>query len=178
MPYRHRRMAMLPTPRKRNWLWMRAGLFNTTPSTTLNSDDLLVHPRNLQGIAINLPGFTIWRLHFKFSVRITITTPQANNGVLCTAFIDSLQQTIANQATFPMDEHLLLHEQLYVTETVAQNGQGSGAAAVVPLYGSWDIRSHRKIDQLQDSLIFQCAVTGAATILDYSWTYSALVKLP
>src|SRR5262249_21774092 len=136
------------------------------------------HPVNLLGMSINLPGFTIWRLHFKFSCRITIVTPQANNGVLLTAFVDSTTQTITNQGTFPMDERLLLHEQLYVNETIVQNGQGAGAAAVVPLYGSFDVRSHRKIENLQNSLILQNAVTGAATILDYSWTMSALIKLP
>ncbi len=178
MPYRSYRRPMATfLPRKKpRFEWVHDTFNNVTPAA-VNLDDLLGNFKAQYAISANFPEIVIWRLHIRFSVRVGITTNAANDGVLCTCFVDSTKQTIVNQATNPNDEHYLIYKQLYATQ-VAMNGGTVGSGGAVGLFEEWDVKAHRKLVNINDSLLFQTSFTGSVTPTDYSVSFAALLKMP
>jgi hypothetical protein len=46
------------------------------------------------------------------------------------------------------------------------------------LYKTYDVRSHRKLDNVNSSLWLTLSETGNAVLTDYSYTASILMKMP
>lgn len=175
--YRRRRYYSRRVARKPKWLWVRSAENNASPNSTLNNLDLLSTFRTHAGISVNLPEFVVWRIRLKISITITVTTSvAANDGVLLTAFVDSYDQTAANQLSNSYDQKYLVYDMLYATETVKQSTD-SLATTTVTLYKEYDIKSHRKLAALDDTLKVQLASSGTAVITGYSFQQSTLLKV-
>ena len=149
--------------------------FNNVAPAAVNLDDLLGNFKAQYAITANLPDIVIWRLHLKFSCAFTATTGGSSNaGVLLTCFVDSTKQTIVNQGTNPNDEHYLIYNQLYLTESLMQGP----VVSPFHLYKEFDVKSHRRLVNINDSLLLQTVQTGVAVLTDYSVSVGILLKLP
>jgi len=144
----------------------------------LENIDLLAVWRTTSGVTLNLPGFTIWRIHIKISINFTLSplTFTANSGVMIAMFVDSINQVLLNPVTAPYDEKYLMWDELYAAEPQVQSH--AGTTPPLALYHEYDIRSHRKLDNVDDTLFLQLATTGNVVISDLSFTQSTLVKVP
>lgn len=143
---------------------------------SVNTIDLMSNYRTHLGIAINLPEITIKRLHLKISIQVTITAGlNSADGVLLSAFVDGLNQTISNQMTNPYDEKDLIFYYLYLSETSMFTDAQAGGHQYT-LYKEFDVRAMRRLKSVDDTLFLQISAgTGNVTIDNYSWTMSALV---
>src|SRR6266576_3548833 len=154
-------------PRKK-WMWVRETFNNIGPQQAPipNMGDLLATFKTQMGINFNLPDIVIWRLLIKIAVKISFVpaVATASSGVLISAFV--------------FDEKYLSWEMLYAAQSYAQGGQIPTALTDVFLYKELDIRAHRKISNLNETLWFTLSASGDANILQYSYTYSLLLKLP
>src|SRR6266576_2266528 len=174
-------------PRKK-WMWVRETFNNIGPQQAPipNMGDLLATFKTQMGINFNLPDIVIWRLLIKIAVKISFVpaVATASSGVLISAFVDdekkanSLATTSFNPLSSPFDEKYLSWEMLYAAQSYAQGGQIPTALTDVFLYKELDIRAHRKISNLNETLWFTLSASGDANILQYSYTYSLLLKLP
>lgn len=163
---------------RHRWQWIRQTVNNASPNATLNSIDLLNNFKTHAGITINLPDMVIWRLRLKVSITIGITggTVGANDGILVTSFVDSVNQVVVNQLTDAMDQHDLVYDMLYAYETIAKTTNVRGTGTVV-LYMEYDLKSHRRFQSIDDTLWLQLAASGNATISEYSFSTAILTKI-
>lgn len=162
--------------RRTKWLWIRQTVNNAVPSATLNTIDLMFNYRSHLGIQINLPDITIWRIRLKISIIITgAATVASNDGVLVTVFKDGLNQTVLSQLLNAYDEQDLIYEMLYVTET-AKSSTDSTAAGTYVLFKELDIKTHRALRSVDDTLFLQLASSGQTNIVNYSYSMACLAK--
>jgi len=167
---------LMPARRKPRWQWVRENVNNASPNATLNTIDLLSNWRTHAGITVNLPEITIWRIHLKISVTISIAAAvAANDAILNTVFVDGMNATILNQTTNTYDQPDLLFEHMYLTEYTMLTGN-TGMAGEIGLYKTYDIRSHRKLQSIDDTLYLQLATTGQPQITAYSYAASILQR--
>ena len=170
--------------RKRRWQWIRSTENSVTPISTSNfaQHDLLLNYRTLAGIDLNLPEFTIWRVLIKISIRISVAPAAAfvsNDGAQFAVFVDDMSDVGSNPVVSPYDEKYMLWDAIYAYEAFMQGGVNTTQETQGPLalFKSYDIKTHRKIENLKESLLFQIAPTGNSTVEDYSWTQNTLVLL-
>lgn len=183
MPIMRRRFPRRMVRSRRRWQWIRSNENTVTVvgPAAFEQKDLLQTYRALAGIDLNLPEFTIWRVRFKISIRINVSpavqfTP--NDGVKLAVFVDDMADPGVNPVTGPYDEKYMLWDTIYVYETLmASRGVTSGTSENIALFRDYDIKTHRKIGNLKETLLFQIAPLGAATIHDYAWTQNTLVLL-
>jgi len=165
-------------PRKKpNYLWVRETFNNVAPahSPTPNLDDALGTFKTQYGISLNLPDFTIWRLRIKISIHISSVAVLANNAVHFAAFVDSLETSpTISSLTKPFAHKYLMWDNLYLTDTVMQSGET--AAAVNVVYKEYDIKSHRRLENIEDTLWFSLTELGNTNIVDYAYTWSLLLR--
>ena len=163
-------------PRRRHWLWIRQN-FNSTAAilpSAFNQLDLLGSYRAAAGVDLNLPEFTIWRFRIKVSIRFNVapaTSYVSNDGVLIAAFCDDKNDPGSHPATSIYEEKFLIWHVIYAFEAIAQgaNGGSLDGANSIALYHDFDVKSHRRLDNIGDSLIFQIAPVGLdGNVLDYS----------
>lgn len=172
---RFRTRSILPR-RRHKWQWIRQSANNASPNASLNSIDLLQIFRSHAGITINLPEMTLWRIRLKIAITITVTTAAtSNDGVLVTSFVDSMNQAVVNQLTDPMDQHDLVYDFLAAYETLMQTN--NNAVTKVILYKEFDLKSHRRFNNIDDTLWLQLASSGTAVITDYSYSTAILTKI-
>lgn len=130
------------------------------------------------GINVNLPEITIWRIRLKLSVFISVTTAVApNDGVLATVFVDGQNQTVLNQLSNSFDERDLLYDMLYATETLKYSTDSAAANLFPVLYKEYDIKAHRSLRSVDDTLFLQLASSGTAHITGYSLSMATLIKV-
>ncbi len=162
--------------RKPRWQWVRENVNNASPNATLNTIDLLSNWRTHAGITVNLPEITIWRIHLKISVTISIAAAvAANDAILNTVFVDGMNATILNQSTNTYDQPDMLFDHMYLTEYTMLTGN-TGMAGEIGLYKTYDIKSHRKLQSVDDTLYLQLATTGQPMITAYSYAASILQR--
>ena len=184
MPYR--RMTYRPrtfVPRRRKYQWVRGQNINTSPvqQPNTNTFDMLSFWRVEQGILLNLPDIVIWRIHLKISARISLApnTVNASSGVHVAAFVDDVQPTSFNPVTAEFNQKYLIWEELYAYQTLVGTGQPIVTQpGPLALYKEFDVKSHRKILNIEQSLLLTIGAQGNANLDEYSLTYSVLVKLP
>ena len=155
---------------------MRENVNNASPNATLNTIDLLSNWRTHAGITVNLPEITIWRVHLKISATISIAAAvAANDSILNTVFVDGMNATILNQSSNTYDQPDMLFEHMYLTEYTMLTGN-TGAAGEIGLFKEYDIKAHRKLQSIDDTLFLQLATTGQPQITAYSYAASILLK--
>lgn len=163
--------------RRRHWIWVRDTHNNAAPGASPVLLDMLADFKTHAGITINFPEFRIWRIKLKVSISVTITggTTTSNDGVLLTCFVDGMTQVPLNQLTNSQDEADLVYDFLYTYKVIGQGfTQNSFTVANVPLYAEYDIKAHRKLRSIDDTLFIQLAASGNAVIHDYSMSYAIL----
>lgn len=176
MPYRrHYRRSIMPR-RKPRWQWVRETVNNASPNATLNTIDLLSNWRTHAGITVNLPEITIWRIHLKITITISSAAAlAANDGVLITSFVDGMNATILNQVSNSYDQPDLIYSMLFAGESAMLTGS-VGAQTELVLYKEFDVRSHRKLQSIDDTLFLQLASSGQSMITGYSYSASILQR--
>lgn len=175
----YRRRTFRRSVRRRNrWKWIRNTVNNAAPSGSLNSIDLLSNFKTHAGITIVLPELVIWRIRLRLAITVTITggVTSSNDGVLVTSFVDGANQAILSQLLNSDDEQDLVYAFLYTYKTIAASDDNVTTTAV-SLYEEFDIKAHRKLKSIDDTLFLQLAASGNAVITNYSYSTSILCKL-
>lgn len=177
MVYRRYRRASFARRARHKYQWEHLVSNNASPNGVLNSIDLLSNFRTHAGITINFPEIVIWRVHLRVSVKVTLgAAMDSADGVLITSYVDSINQAMDNPVSSPRDQHWLAYSSYYASNNDIQNG--SNAAGTYLFERVLDIKSHRKLSGLDDTLWMQIAqLTANTTITSYSYTMAALLKL-
>ena len=184
-----RRRTFVPRPigarRRAHYLWIREQFNNVTPIATASfqTDDLLAGYRATAGIDLNLPEFTIWRVKLKVSVRISVapaTTYTAADGALVTLYVDDKTDPGTFPVTSPYDEKYMLYDILYASQAImmgANGGLEDGTKSIL-LFREFDVKTHRRLENLNSTLQLQICPTGLQTsILEYAIQHSTLGRL-
>lgn len=169
--------------RRHNWQWARFTSNDTTvvPGGQTYTEDLLATFKNEFGFSVNFPDIVIWRIKLKISVHVTFPATIANPeayGALVGVFVDDPGFTLKVVSTAPYMEKFMWYENMYYSEMVA------GGAAVPVANGSgfivrqFDIKAHRRMGNVEDSLLLQVAPVGLLTNLNgLSYNGSVLLKM-
>ena len=169
--------------RPRNWQWARQAFSDATaviaPQFAFN--DLLSDFKSRMGINLNLPDIVIWRLIIKISMRVSVapaTAISAADAVLLSVFVDTTNQAQLNPVLEPYSEKFMLYDAVYLSEPVFN---GMAIASTLPtelmLYRSYDIRVHRKLPNIDETLFITYSPTNAVEILERAVTFSCLLKM-
>lgn len=172
---RRYRRALMPRRRGR-FEWNRQS-FQPTVNATLMNVDLLGGFRTAAAISINLPEITIWRIKLRISIKFTLAAAMAAaDGVLLTVFVDGQTQTPLTQISNPLDERDMLYALLFASETVMTGSSTTGAGTFI-MYKEFDIKTHRRLRSLNDTLWLQLASSGQAQITDVSISQATLLRV-
>lgn len=151
-------------------------LNNAAPNATLNTIDLLSNFRSHGGISINLPEFSVWRVRLRITIIInTVGAIASNDGSLETVFVESVNQTAGNAITLPYEQSHMLYD----FHPLAESSEFTGIAAAgnYVLTREYDLKSHRKLRALDDTLYLQLAASGQATYVNYSICHATLLRM-
>ena len=172
-----------PARRKPHWMWIRSQANSVSPiiAPAFNTADLLLNYRTLAGIDLNLPEFTIWRFRIKVSIKFNVTaaTLESNSGVTVAAFVDNMAATFTNPVAAVFDERYLIWDTIFAFSALQQGANGGDVlnATNLAMYKEYDVKSHRKLGNIGETLLFQIAPLGTGEVLNYSYQQSTLVLL-
>jgi len=176
MPYRRSYARRMVARRRPRWEFIRH-LVQPTLNATLINFDLLQAFRTNAGISINLPEFTVWRIRLQISIKVTIAAAMAaNDAVLATVFVDSQMQSPLNRVSNPWDQRDMVFFPLFLSKYATQANQGT-AAGTYMMYQELDLKSHRKLHPLNDTVWLQLASSGQVQMTDVSIAHIDLVKM-
>jgi len=168
--------------RRRKWQWVREHVDALAPNALVDSFDLLDNFKTNLGLNLNFPDIVIWRILIKISVRFSLAPAivTAADGVFMSLWTDdpAIPSSFISTAQ-PYSEHYMMWDQIYFSEAL-MNGQTETDLATVPrsVYKQYDVRTHRKLLNMGDTLILQLSATGDATMTEISFTHSTLLKMP
>ena len=177
MQRRSFRRPMSAMPRKKaRYFWVRQSSNNVAPAL-LNTEDLLLSYRTAAGISLEIPEFTIWRIHIKITMKFTYSplVYTSNSGMFIAMFVDDFGQLPGSAIVSAYDQQYLMWDFVYAAEEQLNANSGTGGTNV--LYKQYDIKSHRKIRQLKDTLWLSIGANGNVIPTDYSFTHSTLLRL-
>jgi hypothetical protein len=178
--YRGRR-TFAPRRAKR-WQWQRLTVNNVGPihAPNANMDDLLATFKTAMGITLNLPDIVIWRILIKIAIKIGFNpnNQTSNTGVLLSLFVDDPPAATFQPVTQPFSQRYLMWDEIYTAEGLLNSVPLSATPGNAVLYKTYDVRSHRKLDNVNSSLWLTLSETGNAVLTDYSYTASILMKMP
>ena len=81
-----------------------------------------------------------------------------------------------NPVTSPYKEQYLMWDNLYATELVFSSGATGGDISTS--YKEYDIRAHRKMGNIGETLWLNLAQQGNTVLSGFSFTQSTLLRLP
>lgn len=152
--------------------------------------DLLSQYRTASGFILELPDLAIWRIHLKITIRFrfTSTTVQTDTGVGLAIFCDGRQEEIqaallnffagatssAYTEQFLMWDHLMAGSMALI-ETLNDVPNTTNDQFI---YKEYDIRSHRRLRNLDETLWMSLSTQGSLSISEFAVTASTLLKLP
>jgi len=178
MPYgRYSRRRVFTRRRRTRYMWVRSNEV-VVPGTTM-SVDLMANWRSTAGVTIQFPDLVIWRLHLKISIRFTYSpaTYSAASGVLCAVFVaDQNVGALLNPLTNQYTEQYMMWDMLYSAEQEVASDPGVAGQPVI--YHEYDIKSHRRLRNIQETLWLQLYSQGNVVPAEVNFTQSALYKLP
>ena len=167
--------------RKPRYMWVREqanDLVTASPATI----DLLANYRAQFAIAVNLPEITVWRFHIKISIlgKITLAgSVKSSDGVFVACWVDDKTQAplIASSASY--SQKYLVWEEIYFTEGASQSSTGFTVAAAneVALFREYDVKTHRKLYNLNDSLFLQLQNLEDFSYDQFSYTSRILLRI-
>lgn len=181
MPYRRFRRSSFGRRRRRRYQWARFQATNINPSQgpTVNADDLLSPWRTAAGVTLNLPEFTIWRIHIKVSIFFSWSpaTVTSNSGASFALLVDSLSQAPLSALANPYEESFMMWDYLYGTEQLFQGAGAAGTLGDNVLYRMYDVRSRRRLRNAGDTLWAINQGQGNVSLTNYSYTASVLLSM-
>jgi hypothetical protein len=83
-----------------------------------------------------------------------------------------------NPVTNPYGESYLMWDNLYGAEQLFQGAGAVNTLGDTVAYKEYDIRSHRKLNNMSETLWLQIAQEGNALTTGFSFTQSTLIRLP
>ena len=170
--------------RRHNYIWVRGAENHVTGVVQPNQDqyDLLASYRTRSGVTLNIPEFTIWRIHIRISIQFGLSpaTAVANSACLLTLFVDTADFSgLPLTLSEPYSEQYLMYDNLYVSELI-MNGFNVPAATptidVLAAVRNYDIKSHRRLGNLNETLWLTLTPQGNMEQLTSSITYSILLR--
>jgi len=168
-------------PRTR-YQWVRSSTAVSTPvlPNTISSNDLLADWRTKSGIAFNFPDIVIWRIILSISIRFTIapaTFIESQDRVTLAVYVDSMAQTVLSPVIETYGQKYMMWDNLYGTEFLMSSSP-AGTAGELVFFKRYDIRTHRKLTNQEESLLLVLAPVNAFEILNYTYSQNTLIKLP
>jgi len=167
---------------KVNWQWVR---FSSNDAATVvlpagnYLEDLLQSFKTAMGLTVNLPDITIWRILLKISITIkfpaAIANPEAY-GALMVVFVDDKLFTFTVANTDPYFERFLMYKAIYYSEAVMMGEAQPVASATGVITKDFDIKAHRRLENIEDTLLLQVSGLGGLTSLN-GLAYSGSVLL-
>ena len=181
---RSRPRLAVPARPRRKWLWVRESYNNVGPVHQPNTNyiDMLGTFKTQMGINLNLPDITIWRVIIKISVHLGLA-PAAytdNSGITVATFVDDEKKSDTanwNMVTSPFDEQYMMWDNIYVAQS-QQYYEIPTALGGYALYERYDMRTHRKLRNVNETLFTAVSETGNANLIGFSAFWSVLIKLP
>lgn len=170
----YRRFRRTFRRRKGRYLWVRDFTQASNP-TNPQSFDLLSNYRSQFGVNFMLPDIVIWRIHIKISVSFTIAAFAASQGILVALFnedpnLASIPAALTNQ----YNERYMMWDMLHLSPSVIE----SGVTTTPVVYKEYDIKSHRRFQNQNETLMLQLQGNGITAMTEMFATYSVLLKLP
>jgi hypothetical protein len=164
--------------KKPRYHWVRSFENNASPSA-FNTIDLLGVWKTSMGITFNMPDITIWRIIIKIAVRFSVVTAATTNtGAFIALLVDDTTQVELTSLTHPYDEQYLMWDFGFVAQQSLASSDSSAIPANPLAYKEYDIRSHRKLRSVNDTLILTIGNSGNATLTDYTFVQNTLIRLP
>jgi hypothetical protein len=181
---RFRRRTFVRRRGRSKLFWIRGQEAHGTPLAVMDQYDLLGRYRTTAGISLNIPEITIWRIHIRISVRFTISAGGDNpqNGILTAVFVEQNISTALNDpavAAFAYGERYLMYDTMYTSEQLAvdQVTTAAGVNTIIQaLERTYDIKSHRRLDNLDDTLWLTLSPLASVQDMISAITYSILVR--
>lgn len=174
--YRPRRRF---TRRRKAYIWVRGAESTVTPvnQPSFIAHDLLERYRSTAGINLNLPEFTIWRVHIKIAIKFSVTAAAVTDGALFAMFVEQSAAQGGLTAVFdpllnPYNQRYMMWDALMANELRMQGGTDP---TNIYLYRNYDIKTHRRLVNLGDSLWLTVTPFGGATGLTFDSKYSILL---
>lgn len=171
VPYRRRKRG--------RFQWARTTFNNVGPvhAPNANIDDLLATFKTAAGITLNLPDIVIWRVHLKVTITFTLSPAAiaANSGVNFAMACENLGFSV-QPVTAQYEERWLMWD--FITANENQFMATAGTAGTQVLYKEYDIKAHRKLGNMNESLLTFITEQGNCVMNGYSITASVLLKLP
>lgn len=169
---------------RRNWQWARVTSNDVTQITAPGhyNEDLLSSFKAVYGFSANFPDITIWRVRIKISVGINFVAAPVNfetAGVVCGFFVEDMAFTLQGVETQPYMERFMWYETVYYQEMVAQGAPQLSANANQWIVKSFDLKSRRRLSNVNDTLVMQVGTTGQPVnkMIGLSWNGSILLSL-
>jgi len=135
--------------------------------------------KNSAGITLNIPEFTILRVHIKISINFSWSPAviTANSLAQFALMVDSQDQGPLNCITHPYEESFMMWDAIYGTEQLFQGGGDVGTLGDSVLYRTYDIRSKRRLRNAGDTLWAQLIDQGNLSLTGYAYTASILLGM-
>lgn len=170
--------------RRSNYVWVRGTENDAVPVNPpgMIAHDMLDKYRTTAGITLNIPEFTIWRIRISISCKFTLNpdTFTENSGILHALFVEQADLTkVPFPVTEPYNEKYLMYDMYYAAEQIIQGATPVAAPAAANQFASYrvyDIKSHRRLGNLNDTLWVVTQPTGNVSGMTTSWTYSILLR--
>lgn len=118
----------------------------------------------------------------KISVSIkwaaSIPNPETS-GVIVGVFVDDASFTLQSVGLKPYSEKYMLYDAFYYAEAQMQGARIPVATNTDSYTKVYDIKSRRRLGNIEDTLVLQVAPTGSAvaTLQGLSWSTSTLLSL-
>ena len=174
---RFRRPFAISTIRKKpTYQWIRNFVEQTVPVANPYLLDLLADYRTTASLGMNLPEFTIWRLRIKISIRFTITAISSNTGFFIAIYNENFQVPL----TFtPRTSPYLEKYYMWDFRSIETQVQEAGTTATPGLNFEYDIKSHRKLQNIFETMFLSIEGLGNVVlpIAEVTTTYSMLLRM-
>jgi hypothetical protein len=187
MPFRRYRRSFSRRPRARyEWIRSNEGASTLAHQPTANVFDLMAVFNTKQGgWLLQLPDITVWRIHLKISIRFTFnsTAYDSNAGAFVGLFVAPRAQINAQAFSLVTNQYSykpLIWDMLYTSETIKE-GTFSPTINTTDqhvLYKEYDVKSHRRFQNMDDTLWLEITEIGDMSLQSLSFIQSTLYKLP
>lgn len=184
MPYPYYRNRYTPSVRssgfnrmpvvspKRKMVWARFE-HNFTDASTAQTLDLLSDWRTALGITQNLPGYTVVRIRAAVQMLFNFTAVSDDTGIIHAVYVDTTSGIAADPQTAPNEDWLFWEWSPFTKYTSA-----GVADTDIIVTQTIDTKSMRKFEEINQTVWYSWAVTGASTTISATIRGSMLLKLP
>jgi len=175
--FRTRRSFPVRRARTRpRYLWVRNFVEQTAPANNPYLLDLLADYRTQAAIGLNIPEFTIWRLRIKLYIRFTISAVSSNTGFFFAIYNDNFQLPLAFT---PRTQAYSERYYMWDFRSIEMQVQEAGVTTTPGLAFEYDIKSHRKLQNINETMFMSLEALGnvVTPIAEVTTVYSMLLRM-